>query len=90
MMKQVIYMAGAPIQHPGEKGREILMKYCDLFTSLEAEHLFLSAGKVEGFVNNNYCIQSFNEAYDELRAMATEHCKPRASHNESERYMVER
>lgn len=68
-MKQVIYMDDAPIQHPGEIGRELPLKPCNLFSELDAEHLFVSAGKVETLVNNIYRIQSFTEAYQELKEM---------------------
>ena len=68
-MKQVVYMDGAPIQHPGVRGRELPLKPCEAFTELDAERLFLSAGKVENFVDNIYRAQSFEEAYKELKEL---------------------
>jgi len=89
-MKQVIYMDGPPIQHPGEAGRELPLKTCDLFSPLDAEHIFISAGKVEGFVNNIYRIQSFTEAYQELKEMQENFETARISQSPSEQYRVER
>ena len=89
-MKQVLYMDGAPIQHPGEKGKELPLKPCDMFNGLDAEHIFISAGKVEGFVNNIYRVQSFNEAYEELKTMEDELRKIQSEHNISDHYRAER
>lgn len=89
-MKQVIYMDGHPIQHPGETGRELPLKICDLFTPLDSEHIFISAGKVEAFVNNTYRIQSFSESYNELKDMQEEFQTERISQDLSEQYRTER
>ena len=89
-MKQVIYMDGYPIQHPGETGRELPLKICDLFTPLDSEHIFISAGKVEAFVNNIYRIQSFSESYNELKDMQEEFQTERISQDLSEQYRTER
>ena len=53
-MKQVLYMDGPPIQHSGENGRELPQKISELYFELDAECLFESAEKVEGFINNIY------------------------------------
>ena len=65
-MKKIIYMDGEPIQHPGVKGRELPIKICELFNELEAERIFISASEVEGFINQIFRIQSFEEAHNEL------------------------
>lgn len=83
-------MDDPPIQHLGEVGRELPLKTCDLFSTLDAEHLFISAGKVEAFVKNIYRIQSFTEAYQELKEMQESFETARISQSTSEQYKVER
>lgn len=89
-MKQVIYMDGSPIKHPGVKGRELPLKVCDLFTPLDAEHLFLSAGKVETFASNVYRIQSFTEAYEELKEMQKNLNASKSVQSPADQYRTER
>ena len=89
-MKRVVYMDGHPIQHPGEIGRELPLKICDMFTPLDAEHIFNSAGKVENYVNNTYRIQSFTESYKELKDIQEAFEISKKSLGSSERYRIER
>ncbi len=83
-------MDGKPIQHPGETGRELPLKPCTAFTELEAERLFISAGRVESFVNNVYRVQSYNDAYVELKALEKELSETKAALTIKGQYRVER
>jgi hypothetical protein len=65
-MKQVVFMAGKPIQHVGENGRELPFKEFNDFIDLEVEHIWIAAAKVEGILDNLNRCASFNEAYKEL------------------------
>ena len=63
-MKQILYMAGEPIQHPGVAGRELPLKPATEFNDIECEHIFVAAGRIENFINH---ISRFNPVADSFR-----------------------
>ncbi|WP_155830562.1 hypothetical protein [Butyrivibrio sp. NC3005] len=66
------------------------MKPCLAFTESEAERLFISAGRVESFVNNVYRVQSFNDAYMEFKALEKEMAETKAAITIRGQHKVER
>lgn len=65
-VKQVIYLATNPIQHPGEKSRELPLRVCGGFTDLEAEHLYLSTARMEHYFEDVFRIDSVKADYEEV------------------------
>lgn len=63
-MKQILYMDGVPIKHPGVAGRELPLKPAIEFNSIECEHIFMAAGRIENFLNH---VSRFNSVKDSFR-----------------------
>lgn len=63
-MKQILYMAGKPIKHPGVEGRELPLRPAPEFNAFECEHIFMAAGRMEKFINY---IARFNSVADSFR-----------------------
>lgn len=73
-MKQVVYLKTVPIQHPGEKGRELPLAVSHDFTQMETEHLFISASRMEHYFENVYRIEPVDAAYNEVMAAYADLC----------------
>lgn len=63
-MRQVLYMDGVPIQHPGVAGRELPLKPATEFNDIECEHIFVAAGRIENFINH---VSRFNSVADSFK-----------------------
>lgn len=61
-------MAGKPIKHPEIEGRELPLRPAPEFSSVECEHIFMSAGRMENFINHILRFNSVTEAYAEFLA----------------------
>lgn len=86
-MKQVVYVKGKSIQHPGVNGRELPPPIsAPNFTELDAENLFFSAGRMEKRFHDVYRIDSLRAAFKEVLQVYKELCKYERGGDSAEEY----